>query len=190
MNYSTAICYCSDRDPYPCLKGHLPHALTNWAIFPPRKLLMWLAKEIVLAKILQDKISPGLFGIRHHLPHLHLGKLKLRRGMLVTASVLPAGPLEFAINILDMSSVRRKWEILCLERESSLSLAFRASVLTIKPCRLSCCHHYTYAYLAMLLLRGQCRLLQINIAWNLGRGFGFANINQLSENCASWLESA
>ena len=35
MDSSTAKCYSSDRNSYPCCQGHLPHALTNWAVSPP-----------------------------------------------------------------------------------------------------------------------------------------------------------
>ena len=34
MDCSTAKYYSSDWDSYPCPQGHLPHALTNWAISP------------------------------------------------------------------------------------------------------------------------------------------------------------
>ena len=35
MDCSTANCYSSDRDLYPCLQDHIPCALTIWAISPP-----------------------------------------------------------------------------------------------------------------------------------------------------------
>ena len=35
MDCSTAKCYSCYHDSYPCLLGHLPRALTNWATSPP-----------------------------------------------------------------------------------------------------------------------------------------------------------
>ena len=46
MDCSTATCYSSDWDSFCCLQGHLPHGLTNRAIFPPLGdwgiYIMWL----------------------------------------------------------------------------------------------------------------------------------------------------
>ena len=35
MDSSTAKCYSYDQDSYPCPRGHVLHALTNWANSPP-----------------------------------------------------------------------------------------------------------------------------------------------------------
>ena len=40
MNCSTAKHKSSDQDSYPCPQGHLPHALTNWSISPPSRLMI------------------------------------------------------------------------------------------------------------------------------------------------------
>ena len=48
MDCSTAKCYSSDQDSYPCPQGHQPHALTNFAISPLRIVgCRWVVGDVV-----------------------------------------------------------------------------------------------------------------------------------------------
>ena len=64
MDCSTDKCYCSDQHSYPCAQGHLPRALTNWAISsPPGNIARRREWNLAFRAIVLTITPPGLHEI-------------------------------------------------------------------------------------------------------------------------------